>query len=125
MRVLVDTSVWIDYFRGGERSDRLNDLIDENVLVINELILAELFPFMMLKKQSELMALLSAVAQLEMRIDWQQIIDYKYTCIKNGVNGVGIPDLIIAQNAVQNECEIYSLDAHFENVADLIDLKIL
>jgi len=49
MLVLVDTSVWIDYFRAGNKSAELDDLIDENIIVINELILAELIPFLKLK----------------------------------------------------------------------------
>ena len=36
MQVLVDSSVWIDYFRGGTKSDDLDILIDEN-LILREL----------------------------------------------------------------------------------------
>ena len=32
--VLVDTSVWIEYFRGNEQVKNLNDLIDSNTLAI-------------------------------------------------------------------------------------------
>ena len=35
MAVLVDTSVWIDYFRTGNQSAESDDLIDENVIVTN------------------------------------------------------------------------------------------
>jgi predicted nucleic acid-binding protein len=42
MSVLVDTSIWIEYFRTGNNSDKLDFLIDENLIVINDLILAEL-----------------------------------------------------------------------------------
>lgn len=31
MEVLVDTSVWIDYFQTGNKSAELDDLIDENI----------------------------------------------------------------------------------------------
>jgi hypothetical protein len=37
------------------------------------------------------------------------INEYQYKRLKHGLNGVGIADLIIAQNAKQNNCEIYSL----------------
>jgi predicted nucleic acid-binding protein len=37
MKILVDSSVWIDYFRGGNDSDILNAFIDENVICINQL----------------------------------------------------------------------------------------
>ena len=44
MSVLVDTSVWVNYFRSGKDSGKLDFLIDENLIVINDLILAELVP---------------------------------------------------------------------------------
>ncbi len=50
MQILVDSSVWIDYLRGGGNSDELDYFIDENLVVINDLILAELVPFLRLKK---------------------------------------------------------------------------
>lgn len=31
MDVLVDTSVWIDYFKGGDKSKHLDALISDNV----------------------------------------------------------------------------------------------
>lgn len=31
MQVLVDTSIWIDYFKGGNHSEKLDFLIDENL----------------------------------------------------------------------------------------------
>jgi len=34
MSVLVDTSIWINYFRAGNNSENLDFLIDENLIVI-------------------------------------------------------------------------------------------
>jgi predicted nucleic acid-binding protein len=114
MQALVDSSVWIDYFRGGGNSDKLDYFIDENILVINDLILAELVPFLRIKNQRKLVSLLGSVDKLAMNIDWAQIIDFQYKCLKKGINGIGIPNLIIAQNALQHHCEIYTLDQHFD-----------
>jgi predicted nucleic acid-binding protein len=36
------------------------------------------------------------------------------TCLRNVINKVGIPDLIIAQHAIQNALSLFSLDKHFE-----------
>ena len=52
MSVLVDTSIWIDYFRGGNDSIQMDFLIDENLLVINDLILAELIPFLKIQNEN-------------------------------------------------------------------------
>ena len=38
---LVDTSVWIDGFRGGESKEALKKLIDNGSICINDIILAE------------------------------------------------------------------------------------
>ena len=49
MEVLVDTSVWIDYFKSGDNaSSNMDSLIDENLLVTNDIILAELIPYLQL-----------------------------------------------------------------------------
>ncbi len=52
MEVLVDTSIWIDYFRGGAKSNELDVLIDENLITTNDIILAELIPYLKIKKQT-------------------------------------------------------------------------
>ena len=124
MSVLVDTSVWVEYFRSGNNSEELDFLIDENLIVTNDLILAELIPFLKVRKQRKLTNLLLNINRLNLSIDWGQIIEYQYKCLKNGLNGVGVPDLIIAQNAKQNNCEIYSLDNHFSLMKDILTLKI-
>jgi len=124
MSVLVDTSVWVEYFRSGNNSEELDFLIDENLIVTNDLILAELIPFLKVRKQRKLTNLLLNINKLNLSISWGQIIEYQYKCLKNGLNGVGIPDLIIAQNAKQNNCEIYSLDNHFSLMKDILTLKI-
>ena len=125
MPVLVDSSIWIDYFRGGKNSNKLDYFIDENMLVMNDLILTELVPFLKIKKQPKIIGLLNAIDKLELNINWRQLIDYQHKCLKKGINGVGIPDLIIAQNAIQNHCEIYSLDNHFKMIQQAINLKLI
>ncbi len=51
MSVLIDTSVWIDYFKGAKDSEKLDYLIDNNLVLINDLILTELIPLLKIKRQ--------------------------------------------------------------------------
>ena len=125
MSVLVDTSVWVDYFRGGDNSAKLDLLIDENLIVINDLILAELIPFLRIRNQQKIINLLYNVKNLKLEINWNEIIDFQFKCLKNGLNGIGIPDLIIAQNANQNRCKIYTLDSHFSLMKESLGLKLM
>ncbi len=125
MSVIVDTSIWIEYFRSGNNSEKLDFLIDENLIVINDLILAELVPSLKVRNQRKIVNSLHNIKKLELLINWDQIIDFQFKCLKNGLNGIGIPDLILAQNAKQNRCEIYSLDNHFKLMQDILKLQLL
>jgi predicted nucleic acid-binding protein len=125
MPVLVDTSIWVDYLRSGNFAEKLDYFIDENLIVTNDLILAELVPFLKIRNQKKLISLLRNIRRLDLFIDWNQIIDYQYKCLKNGINAVGITDLIIAQNAIQNDCEIFTQDNHFSLMRDILSLNIL
>ena len=57
MQVLVDTSVWIDYFQGSGDSKKLDLLINENLIVTHEIVLTELLPYLKIKKQTKVIAL--------------------------------------------------------------------
>ncbi len=122
--VLVDTSIWIDYFQDGKNSSGLEFLIDENLIVINEIILAELIPYLKIKQQTHVIRLLNEVSQTPLDIKWEEIIQLQIKCLKSGANGIGIPDLIIAQNAKQNDCAIYSLDKHFKLLNKVLKIKL-
>jgi len=125
MSVIVDTSVWIEYFRSGSNSIKLDFLIDEDLIVINDLILAELVPFLKIQNQKNIIKLLFNIKKLDLTLNWDQIIEFQFNCLKNGLNGIGIPDLIVAQNAKQNRCQIYSFDNHFRLMKDILGLRLL
>lgn len=124
MGILVDTSIWIDYFKGGQSSSDLDVLIDENLVVINDLILTELIPYLRIKKQLTVIKLLREISRIPLLINWDEIIEFQVKCLKIGANGIGIPDLIIAQNARANNCNIYSLDKHFRLLKKVIKVNL-
>jgi predicted nucleic acid-binding protein len=124
MMVLVDTSVWIDYFRDGNAADMLEYLIDENLVVTNELIIAEMMPPLYLRKENDLVTLLECIECQPMKIDWKTIIQMQVSCISNGVNGIGIPALLIAQNAIDAGVPLYTIDKHFKGIAANSMLKL-
>ncbi len=124
MEILVDTSIWVDYFKGGKNSSDLNDLIDENLIVTNDIILAELVPYLRIKKQFTVIKLLQEIERIPLLINWDKILELQVKCLKAGANGVGIPDLIIAQNALANNCSIYSLDKHFRLLKQVMQLQL-
>ena len=124
MSVIIDSSVWIEYFRNGSNHEKIDFLIDENIVVTNDLILSELIPFLKIKKQYKLTNLLNNINKAVIDINWEQLIALQYKCLRNGLNGVGIPDLIITQNAIQHNCKIYSLDKHFSKMSEFLKLEV-
>lgn len=113
MSVLVDTSVWVDYFRARGPADALELLIEENLVVTNDLILTELIPPLYLRRQHRLIEMLKQVERRPLAPDWDGLVRMRIVCLKNGINGIGIPDLIIAQNAIQHGLRILSCNRHF------------
>jgi len=124
MAVLVDTSIWIDYFRGGDNSRDLDLLIDEDLVVTNNIILTELIPYLTIKRQTKVIKLLHEINLFPLDIHWGAIVEFQVKCLKSGANGVGIPDLLIAQNAMQHHCEVYSLDKHFQLLNQVLKVEL-
>ena len=125
MKVLVDSSIWVDYFRGVVEDAKLDFLIDENLVVVNDLILTELIPVLHLRKQNKLINLMQEIACPPMHIDWDGLVQMQIVCLQQGINKVGIPDLIIVQHALQNQLELYTRDKHFKSIAKHVPLSLL
>ena len=71
-----------------------------------------------------MIGLLKTIEKVKIEIDWNEIIEMQTSNLKNGINRVGIPDLIIAQNVIQNKLKLFSLDKHFELMKKNIGLKL-
>lgn len=124
--ILIDTSIWIEYFRGSGniKSDIINNLIDNNQICTNNLILSELIPPLKLKKELKLIDILITIRNIPINIIWEDIINYQIINLKNGINNVGIPDIIIMQNVINNNLELFSLDKHFQLMNKFIKFNI-
>ena len=123
-QILVDSSVWIAFFRGAIPKDPLFQLIDANQLCSNELILSEILPSLMLRKEKDLVAILRRLQNYSLSIDWQELIEFQVRNLRHGINNVGVPDLIIMQNAIQKNLLLYTLDSHFTKMAKISSLKL-
>jgi predicted nucleic acid-binding protein len=67
---------------------------------------------------------LSSLRRKILLIDWQEIQNIQILNLKNGNNNIGISDIIIAQNCIQNNLKIVTKDKHFKAMAKYIPLKI-
>ena len=126
--VMVDTSVWVAYFRGGKDfypvADALDYLLADGDVVVDEIILSELLPFMRIRGEAEAEDALLALDNPPLAPDWPQLRQWQEQCLRHGVNKVGIPDLLIAQHAKALGVPLFSLDRHFPLMAPLVGLEL-
>ena len=125
MNVLVDSSVWIAYFRGSDGADRMDWLISEGLVATNDLILAEMLPSLLVRGENRLARLLRETVRFPLTPDWDDVIKLQTVCLRNGINKVGIPDLLIAQHARQHHLRLYTFDRHFTLLSQYIPLNLL
>ena len=124
MNVLVDSSVWVAYFRGTSDLPELDWLIEEGLVVTNDIVLAELTPALLVRGERKLVSVLREMECVPLVVDWNGIIEMQVACLRNGINKVGIPDLMVAQNAMQHNLSLLSLDKHFRLLGKHVPLVL-
>ena len=112
MKYIIDSCVWIDYFKYKKYFQEISDLLINNLSFVNKIILAELIPSAQVFREDEFIACLSGINVVPLDIDWDEIIEIQYECIKSGINKLGLLDIAIAQNAKQNSMGIFSSNRH-------------
>lgn len=122
--VLIDSSVWIEYFKTGG-IEKLDRLIEEDLVCINELILTELAPALMLKNEADVLEGLKAISMIPLNIDWEIVRDYQLMNLENGINKVGIPDLIILQQVIDEKITLFSFDKHFRLMQSQLNFDLI
>ena len=123
-QILVDSSVWIAFFRGSLSRDGIFNLIDANQICTNDLILSEIVPSLLIKKERSLVETLTRLDRSPLSIEWQEIISYQVKNLQKGIHKVGIADLIIMQNVMQNNLVLFTLDAHFKLMSEVFPLRL-
>lgn len=126
--VLVDTSVWISFFRNHEEEKQIADALDYllagDEAIVNDVILAELLPSIIARRETELEELFCALRKPQLETDWKEIIDLQVQCLRAGINKVGLPDLIIAQQAISLDVPLFSMDRHFSLISKIVPLRL-
>jgi predicted nucleic acid-binding protein len=121
---IIDSSAWIEYFKGNSAYSFITDLIYNNAICTNDIILSELAPSIVHRNEKKLADLLNSLRKKILIIDWQEIINMQILNLKHGNNNIGIPDLLIAQNCIQNDLKIITRDRHFGLLSNYIPIKI-
>ena len=123
-RILVDSSIWIDYFRDKRKYTILDELIANNQICVNDVILSELLPFLYHLDQKEVVEALLAMPKADINVDWDALIHFQTANLLRGIHRVGIPDLMILQNVLDHHLVLFSADRHFRLMSQIFDFRL-
>jgi len=124
MKYLVDSCIWIDYLTKKKHIESVSQLLIDNYAFVNQIILAELLPSARLKNEIDFIDSITGVELVRLDIDWAEIESIQFSCLKSGINKLGLVDIAIAQNAKQNGLGIFSTDRHMELLSMKLGLKL-
>ncbi|CBE69821.1 conserved protein of unknown function [Candidatus Methylomirabilis oxygeniifera] len=127
--VLVDTSVWLEFFRVRDSpyAAALDQLLEEERVCTSNLIKAEIIPgartprqFRELKDYFDALPLAKEPTSL-----WEEIIDVQFRLKRMGINGISIPDLMIAVVANAAGKAIFTKDNDFRLIQRGLPVTLL
>ena len=110
--ILVDTSVWISYFKTGKHNS-LDGLIVNGLVLTNDVILTELVPVLHRSNRYDVIESLESLTKVPLRINWDGIRYLQSGNLERGINKVGLPDLMIIQQIIEHKFSLYTEDKHF------------
>ena len=77
----------------------------------------------MLNKEEELIECLYGIELLELDINWDEIIEIQHNCMKKEINKLGLLDIVIVQNARQNNVGVFTINRHMILLCNLIGIE--
>lgn len=124
--VLVDTSVWVDFFRGRESpaASLLDRLLEEKKVVLCGTVELELLQGARAGEKSMLRDLLTALPYLETeRVDFQTAGEFLGDLRSKGFQ-VPTTDGLIASLCSRHHLSLLTLDKHFDHFHNVKKMKV-
>jgi len=126
-RVLIDTSIWIDYFKGEDEEllKKTDGFLTDAIVYVPKVVMAELIQGA--KSEKEIGVIESFIEAFHI-IDqtehtWLKAGKLSYSMKRRGVN-VNLVDCYIAVLAEEHHCKIFSLDEHFRVIKKFLKIEL-
>jgi predicted nucleic acid-binding protein len=127
-KILVDTSIWIEYFKGKKSVQEIIHDQKNYEIYITGPIITELIQGLKTEKEKDRFTMcINTLPKLQIDDDdWVNAGNTGNSLRKKGVT-VPLPDLIIFSIAKKNNCALFTLDRHFQIIKETIqtDLDII
>ncbi len=125
---LVDSSIWIAYYRPGvvkKIEDLIKEIILADLVTINGIVITEVLSGISKRKEYNMVLNdFRGFHYLEMTED----IFFDASLLGSSLRkkGISIPpaDLIIASSAIKHRCTIYHMDSHFDTISKNTKLEV-
>jgi len=127
-KVLIDTSVWITYFkdRDSQFSDRVDELLAAAHVCVPKVVIAELIQGAKSEKE---IAIIEEFFEAFTIIDhtentWEKAGRLSFSMKRKGIN-IHLIDCYLAVTAQENNCKLFSLDEHFSSIKKFTPLEMI
>lgn len=121
-KIMVDTSVWIEYFRGklGHKEEMLERGLNQNLVFVTGPIVSELLQGVKSAKEYEMLGqCIDAIPYVNCEYgDWIKAGEMAFELRRKGIT-IPLSDIIIAAVAIRIGAKIYTRDQHFKKIADV------
>ena len=127
-RILVDTSVWIRYFkdRSARLSEKVDDILSKEEVYVPKIVIAELIQGSRSEREVSIIEdFVNAFNIIDQKEDtWIKAGKLSFTLKKKG-RTVNLTDCYIAVTAQEHGCQIFSLDEHFKEIQKVLNIQLI
>ena len=127
-KILIDTSVWIKYFRDkpASLSKRVDEILSRHEVYVPKIVIAELIQGSKSEREiSVIEDFVDAFNIIDQREDtWIKTGRLSYSLKKKG-RTVNLTDCYIAVIAQENDCHIFSFDEHFKDIQKSLNIHLV
>jgi predicted nucleic acid-binding protein len=127
-RILIDTSVWIEYFRSAASriTEKTEKILDEDEVFVPKMVLAELIQGAKSAKEIGVIEGFFGAFHIIDQSDetWLKAALLAYNLKKKGKT-IHLSDCYVAVIAKEHDCKIFTLNRHFQEIQSLTDIELI
>ncbi len=123
--VLVDTSVFIDYFRATTaKSEPLTSLLEESRVILSPFVRMELQMGVRARERKQLGSLLEALPLAQFDMNHFRVAESLMPLVRSSGLSVGLVDYLIAMQALDLQVPLFTLDNVMKKLAGVLEIEI-
>lgn len=126
-RVLIDSSVWIEYFKRGKGtlSEKVDFFLQQGEVFVPKIVLAELIQGSKSKSELNFIKEFTLAVNIigEEKDTWDKAGNLAYELKSKGKN-INLADCYIAIIAMENNLKIFTLDEHFRIISKFARVEL-